>query len=191
MPAAGRSAADMSGIAPPGRAARLGGYLSAAAAVFGFIPLHLVWAFGIPLFAAEGRFRPWYEDGGGLYLFVLCGMALLPAVLSMALIRPWGVVFPRWVPLLAGRRVPRHLLVVPGYGVAALLLSYSVYAIVLTVVQHGSPGGIFSPWTGVYGIVQFIPWWLGLFLATRSYAARTAPPAPEGSPRLSARTAER
>jgi len=35
-----------------------------------------------------------------------------------------------------------------------------------------------DPWTGVYGIVQFIPWWLGLFVATRSYAARTAPARP-------------
>ncbi|HLL67976.1 MAG TPA: hypothetical protein VK453_20010 [Micromonosporaceae bacterium] len=175
---ADRSATDVSAIRPPSRNARLGGYISAAAAVVGFIPLHLLWAFGIPVLADEERFRQWYQDGGGLYLYALCGMALLAAVLSLALIRPWGLVFPRWVPLLAGRRVPRYLLVIPGYAVPTLLLLYSIYAIGLMFVQWGSPHGIFNPWTGVYGIVQFIPWWLGLFVATRSYAARTAPARP-------------
>ncbi|MFG1869205.1 hypothetical protein [Micromonospora arborensis] len=178
IPTAHRPPTDVSRVPPPSRNARIAGYASAAAAVIGFIPLHLVWAFEVPLFAEDAKFHDWYADGGGAYLFALCGLAVLPAVLSLALVRPWGLVFPRWVPMLAGRRVPRRLLVIPGYAVPTLLLLYSLYAVVLTIVQFGSPEAIFSPWTGVYGIIQFIPWWLGLFLATRSYAARTAPRRP-------------
>lgn len=162
-------------IRPPSRAARIGGWASAVAPVVGFIPLHLVWAFGFPIFANEERFDAWHADGGGPYLFALCALALLPVLLSLALIQPWGLVFPRWVPWFAGRRVSRRLLVVSGYGVPALLLTYSVYALVVTLTTYDNAEVIFSPWTAVYGIAQFIPWWLGLFLAARSYAARTAP----------------
>ncbi|MGC4746848.1 hypothetical protein ACLQ28_14465 [Micromonospora sp. DT201] len=173
-----RPSTAVSRVPPPSRIARIAAYASAAAAVIGFIPLHLVWAFKVPLFANEAMFEDWYADGGGLYLFALCILAALPAVMSLALVRPWGLVFPRWVPMVAGRRVPRRLLVIPGYTVPALLLLYSLYAVVVTIVEFDSPEAIFSPWTAVYGLIQFIPWWLGLFLATRSYAARTAPSRP-------------
>jgi hypothetical protein len=46
--------------------------------------------------------------------------------------------------------------------------------VVLAIVVFDEPEAIFSPWTIVYGVPQFTVWALGLFLATRSYSARTA-----------------
>jgi hypothetical protein len=159
-------------IRPPPRRAVTAGRIAALAATVGFMPLHAVWAAGIPLFAEAERFRIWHADGGGLYLWTLTALAVLPAVYAYALIRPWGLEFPRWTPW-AGRRVPRMLLIVPGYALVGALGGYTALAVVLTVVQWGSPDTIFNPWTGVYGIVQFTVWVVALAVATRSYARRT------------------
>lgn len=47
--------------------------------------------------------------------------ASLGAWLTAGLIRPWGEVFPRWLPGLRGRRVPIRLAVVPGLLVAVMV----------------------------------------------------------------------
>ena len=173
-PAADRCIADASAVPSPSRNVRIAAYASALSAVIGFIPLHLVWALGIPLLADEERFRTWYDGGAAAYLHTLNVLALLPAILAVALVRPWGLVFPRWVPFWAGRRVPRLLPIIAGYAVSVLLALYATYAVVLAFVLFDEPEAIFSPWTIVYGVPQFTVWALGLFLATRSYAARTA-----------------
>ena len=48
----------------------------------------------------------------------LGSMGLIGSVLTFGLIRPWGERFPRWVPVLRGRRVPVALAVVPAVTVA-------------------------------------------------------------------------
>lgn len=176
-PAAVRSvsdAADVAEVPPPSRRAKVAAYASALSAVLGFLPLHLVWAFGIPLFADKQRFATWYDTGGGPYLFALNAQAVLPAILAVALVRPWGLVFPRWVALFAGRRVPRLLPIVPGYVVSVFLLLFTLYATVLLFVQINAPNKIFSPWIIAYAVPQFLVWSIGLYIATRSYAARTS-----------------
>lgn len=160
-------------VPPPERTAVWAGRIAVLAATVGFIPLHAMWAAGIPLFADEERFAAWHADGGGAYLWTLNAMALLPAVLAGALIRPWGLIFPRWVPHLAGRRVPRLLPVIPGYALVVTLAGYTAFAAVLAVVQRDAAEAIFSPWTGAYGIPHFIVWITALAIATRSYDRRT------------------
>ncbi|MFF5078535.1 hypothetical protein ACFY36_15905 [Actinoplanes sp. NPDC000266] len=163
-------------VPPPSRAAVWAGAIAALMATVGFMPLHVVWAAKIPLFVAdEERFEQWHADGGTTYLWTLNALALLPAILALALIRPWGLVFPRWVPGLAGRRVPRPLLLVPGYALVVALSAYLMWAAVLAVAQWNAPEAIFSPWTGVYGIPQFAVWIGALAVATRSYDRRTRP----------------
>jgi hypothetical protein len=159
----------------PSRIVIRSAYLSAAAATIGFIPLHLVWALGIPLWADADLFAAWHRDGGGTYLLTLNVLALLPAVLAVALVRPWGEVFPRWAPLLAGRPVPRRLLIAPGFGVSVFLLGYTVFAAAVAPSQWNDPAAVFSPWLIVYGVPQFLVWAIGLLIATRSYARRTGP----------------
>jgi hypothetical protein len=164
-----------SAVAPPSRRTTWVAYASAASATIGFIPLHLVWALDIPLWADADRFHAWHQDGGGTYLFALNALALLPALLVLALVRPWGLMFPRWVPWLAGRRVPRMLLIMPGAGLSVLLLAYTVFAAALAPSQWNDPAAIFEPWIVLYGVPQFLVWVIGLIVATHSYARRTAP----------------
>ncbi|WP_327280123.1 MULTISPECIES: hypothetical protein [unclassified Streptomyces] len=159
-------------VPPPSRRVVRAAYASAFSATVGFVPLHAVWALGIALWVDESKFRDWYAVDGGPYLFVLCGLAVMAGVLALSLVRPWGLVFPRWVPLVAGRRVPPRTLATTAFTVAALLLLYTVWAAVLTVDQWNAPS-IFSRWIVVYGIPQFLVWGIGLFIAARSYHSRT------------------
>ncbi|MFJ6789430.1 hypothetical protein [Streptomyces angustmyceticus] len=159
--------------APPRWAVRAA-YASALSATVGFIPLHAVWALGIPLWADQEKFRAWYAVGGGPYLFVLSGLALLAGVLALSLVRPWGLVFPSWTPFLAGRRVPRRTLAATAFTVSAFLLLYTVWAAAQTVGDF-SDDGVFTPWIVVYGIPQFLVWSIGLALAAHSYRRRTSP----------------
>lgn len=167
------AAATVPGVDPPPRGVVRAAYASALSGLVGFIPLHLVWALGIPFGADADRFADWYDTGGGSYLFLLNALAVLPSVVAVGLVRPWGLRFPAWVPGVAGRRVPRMLMIVPGVGVSVLLFGYTLFAAVLMVFIWDSPDAIFAPWTVFYGIAQFLVWAIGLAVATRSYAVRT------------------
>ncbi|MEV5568955.1 hypothetical protein AB0L06_02820 [Spirillospora sp. NPDC052269] len=153
-------------------------YASALSATIGFIPLHAVWALGYPLWANVDKFKDWYAQGGGPYLLVLSGMALLAGVLAVSLVRPWGRIFPRWVPFLSGQQVPRRTLFSTAFAVSAFLLLYTAWA-AWQLANQFNDDGIFSPWIVVYGIPQFLVWGGGLFMAAWSYRDRTRPTADE------------
>ncbi len=88
--------------------------------------VRLAWAAGIPLgisrqFLTEMQETGLVWAGAGLGAFALAG-----AVLTMGLVQRWGEVFPRWMPGLAGRRVPIRLATVPATLVAISVMSASV-----------------------------------------------------------------
>lgn len=53
----------------------------------------------------------------------LATFAVIGAVLTLGLARPWGEVVPHWLPGLGGRRVPVAVVVVPATFVALLVMS--------------------------------------------------------------------
>jgi hypothetical protein len=91
--------------------------------------------------------------------------AWLGFFLTIGLIRPWGEVFPRWMPGLAGRRVPISAAVVPG-GVIAATLTFA--AVPMLFLFAGQGVGSF-----VYSAITFPCWYWGpaLALAVWGYAA--------------------
>src|SRR5699024_967363 len=112
----------------PARALRVG---TAAVIVAVIVPVvyavtRLGWFLGIPVGISE-EFLTSFEHitpiGAGLATFGLLG-----AVLTTGLVRPWGEVWPRWVPFLRGRPVPVRL---------------PVYAAVAVAVPIASAGGMF------------------------------------------------
>ncbi|WP_157429741.1 hypothetical protein [Actinomadura oligospora] len=52
------------------------------------------------------------------------GFVLGGTLLPMALVHSWGRVWPRWVPVLAGRPVPRRLVLWPAAGISGGLVVY-------------------------------------------------------------------
>ena len=176
-PRCGRAhAADVARIehpAPSTASARVCRF--AYAGCFAFVPylaLHGLHAAGV-----AHRFDDLYSDrsilpGSRLLVFAFLAVVLVgPAVfLLLGLVRPWGMVFPRWCVWLAGRRVPRFLPLVPTWIVAPTLALYgtgsAIYALAAGYTLIGL-GGAASLAFGVYG-------W-ALAVAAVSYQRRSRP----------------
>jgi len=62
------------------------------------------------------------EPGIKLFGLGLGLVALTAGIVTLGLIRPWGEVWPRWIPFVAGRPVPIKAAVIPGAVAATLLL---------------------------------------------------------------------
>ncbi|OZM78360.1 hypothetical protein [Pseudonocardia sp. MH-G8] len=95
---------------------------------------------------------------------LLLGLAALAgAVLTSGLVARWGEVWPRWMPVVRGRRVPLAAAVVPGTLVAALFTVAAVPMILMSVRQGALWGLLVFP---------FPVWGPALGLAVLGYVLR-------------------
>jgi hypothetical protein len=101
-----------------------------------------------------------------LWGLLLGGAAVFGVVLTLGLILPWGRVFPRWMPGLAGRPVPPALAIIPGASVALAL----IMAVVPMPISFAAAG----PATFLATMILFPCWIWGpaLALAVWAYAVR-------------------
>ena len=126
--------------------------------------------------ALEANEMPGWGTASVVFLTVLTeGLALL----TLALVRPWGEVVPRWVPRLRGRRIPRGVVVVPATigGILLTLIWGFAFAGLLgwngsTVWDEISGTGWRSLMIGCY--VPALFWGPMLLWLTRAYARRRA-----------------
>ena len=92
--------------------------------------------------------------GAGLGAFAVVG-----AVLTVGLVRPWGERFPRWMLGLAGRRVPVRLAVVPAALLAVAvtaaslaLFSQAQFWVIMGGLNPASmPMGLWAVWGPALG----------------------------------------
>jgi hypothetical protein len=148
----------------------------AVAAPLPYAATRLAWALGVPL-GVPDEFMALYQadyvaKGVGLWRFTLGGMALGGSILTMGLIQRWGEVFPHWIPLLAGRRVPPPLAIVP-----ATLVALAVTVASVTIWSGAAAGGIDLGLTGdswgLGGPMLVWPvWGISLGAATLAYHLR-------------------
>jgi len=104
----------------------------------------IVLGFGVPMgftrTALERDDMPGWGTVSTIFLSVLTECL---ALLSLGLVRPWGEVVPRWVPGLAGRRIPPLAVVVPA-AVGGVLLTvmwgWAVLGLVNGRVEHFTGG---------------------------------------------------
>ncbi|MGW0534103.1 hypothetical protein [Streptomyces sp. NPDC003032] len=195
----GREHAGPSGgpsVHPPASTASPRTRVTAYVLVCGLLPwsvVKTVWLFGGDAIGVSGE--AWQNDveaeaegasrslaAVGVDVTVLA--ALLGVFLLAGLMYRWGQVFPRWTLLLAGRRVPRLLPLIPAWLTGAALSVYGagllVYALLsaLGVVRGVEPAGVFTTaegmtWMVTFGGLSFGGLGGGLLVAARSYAART------------------
>ncbi|GAA2184706.1 hypothetical protein [Micromonospora lupini] len=98
------------------------------------------------------------------------GLVLAGALLPLALVQHWGEVWPRWVPLLAGRTIPRRLLLVPGFGLGAGIVAY--FGMGLAQVATGSASEFSDTFLWV-AMSAYCLLGLGLLAASSDYHLRT------------------
>jgi hypothetical protein len=102
-------------------------------------------------------------------------LAIVASLFALALVQSWGQIFPKWVPFVKNQKVPRWLLLIPGWSIGFITVMVSISTIfqLLGFLPRGNPEGL-AYW--VYGITYgglFI-WGVCIFLATLSYQYRTS-----------------
>jgi hypothetical protein len=163
------------GWSTPAAAARWGRWATMVAVVaplpYGIV--RLAWFLGIPLGVSEAFVVDLNRDvaakGAGLRKYVFGSETIVGAILTLGLIQRWGEIFPRWVPFLAGRRVPIWSAVVPA-SLVAIAVTIAGRGILTTVILDGNFDQ--SNW-GLVGPALLWPiWGIALGLATLAYYYR-------------------
>jgi hypothetical protein len=119
----------------------------------------------------------------GLYVIVLSVISEMLAFSAVGLVSAWGEVFPRWIPVLSGRRVPTLAAVVPaalGAVVLTLLWTWVAVSFSLGMRINGRPLGSdsvlsFDDWKGLVAVIAYAPlllWGPLLAAATIGYWKR-------------------
>ncbi|MFG3224094.1 hypothetical protein ACGF07_04825 [Kitasatospora sp. NPDC048194] len=114
---------------------------------------------------------------GSVYMIALSVVAELLSFLTIGLVRPWGRVVPRWIPLLGGRRVRPLAAIVPA-ALGSLILTAGG---VLGVLGWNSPDNMGNPdaphgFAGLAMTLCYLPlvaWGPLLALVVADYARRT------------------
>ncbi|MFI6290330.1 hypothetical protein ACIBEJ_02025 [Nonomuraea sp. NPDC050790] len=164
----GRAEGDGRRWNTPAAAARWGrwaAYTAFAVPLF-YAVVRWAWALKIPLLFSQEGIRWLHETGMAWAGAGLATFAAVGGVLTLGLVRPWGEVWPRWVPVLAGRPVPRRLPVVAGAAVTAVLASAGAMAV--RVTDWTDP----SAWL-VSPMAYWPVWAAALGVATLGYHYRT------------------
>ena len=136
-----------------------------------------LWRIALSLHAPVGWHHPipWYAS---VYAIGLSAVVEALAFLTLGLIRPpWGVVFPRWLPFIGGRRVPPAAAIVPA-GVGAVILTWITLIVVLApdrgfrgTPEPGDPTGLASDLM-IAAYVPLMLWGPLLAVATFGYWRR-------------------
>ena len=120
-------------------------------------------------------------DGDVTVVLFEGGFLIAGTVLPLATVYSWGRVFPRWVPLLAGRGVPRWLVLGPGLVLGVGMTAYfgvtliKITAETLTGAWQLTAGS--EPlWFFWIAVPAYFLWGVGLGVAALAYGRATRPP---------------
>ncbi|MEU8180744.1 hypothetical protein AB0B86_08215 [Micromonospora sp. NPDC049047] len=180
------------GYRPVPRWTRRWAYVAVTLPVVGWALPHGLWVLGVPFGISEQALNDIDDD-----LSTPTGVAItvvppLAGLLVLGLVQRWGQEFPRWMPGLGGRPVPRLLAVVPAGAVALTLVVYGVLSSAMFVGRllsgELSWSDVWDGWAVTATLLVFLGWGVsmgvttvGYALSTRSCPGRTASPgtAPE------------
>jgi hypothetical protein len=130
------------------------------------------WALGVPLGISSELLD---QLGDGVWSGAALGtLAIGGAILTLGLVQRWGEVFPRWLPGLAGRRVPPMLAVVPAMVVALLVTSAGLMFLRLWLT--GGLSAFDGNWAALAPELLWPVWGLGLAAAALAYWLRRGEP---------------
>ncbi len=120
-------------------------------------------------------------DAGAAAIVFEIGFVLAGTLLPLALVHRWGLIWPRWVLGLAGRRVPRWLVLGPAMFISGGMIAYFGFQQVQLIANlftgtvidaEGTPYGQAFMWTA---IPAYTVWGLGLGAATAARLRQTRP----------------
>ena len=134
-----------------------------------------LWALGIPLGISEEFLREGQAIGLWWAGAALATLAVGGAALTFGLIRRWWEIFPRWIPFLAGRRVPESLVVIPASLISVLVTSAGMMFVRLVLTGTMSEVFVFAEevgWAALAPELLWPVWGVALAAATLAYHYR-------------------
>ncbi|WP_037686714.1 hypothetical protein [Streptomyces aureocirculatus] len=84
------------------------------------------------LMGADAATMSWSRWANVSYVVTLSLLSEVFALLCRGLVRPWGEVVPRWVPVLGGRRIPPFAVIVPAALMGLLFTALLVQWVLCT-----------------------------------------------------------
>ncbi|MFJ9692805.1 hypothetical protein [Kitasatospora sp. NPDC101183] len=169
---------SMDGVAPPPQWVELAAKAAALTAVPSGL-WRIVFGFGVPLGftgATMAAFAEHQPGWGTVYCVALSALAEVLTFLTMGLVRPWGRVVPRWIPVLGGRRVRPLAAIVPALAGAVVLTVLGMRAFfggwAQDMAQPDSPHG-FAGLVMTAAYLPLVAWGPLLGIVTLDYARRT------------------
>ena len=98
------------------------------------------------------------DDWAWLYVIGLSIISEALAFLSFGLVRRWGEVFPRWIPVLHGQPVPIRAAVIPAAIGSVLLVMLCAWYLYADLVLIGpGEGPVTHGWQTVAFAVAYVP----------------------------------
>ncbi|CAN5825043.1 hypothetical protein BH23ACT8_BH23ACT8_11570 [soil metagenome] len=156
---------------PPQRWERWAVFVAIAVPLIYAVPRY-AWALGVPMGVTDDFLRDGQATASGAGLATA---GVIGAILTWGLIRPWGEVLPRWMPLIGGRRVPPAVATVPASVVAVLVF---VGGRTLLLMPPGLEGtdllgrGLVQEWATLGPTLLWPVWGVALGLAALGYHRR-------------------
>jgi hypothetical protein len=152
---------------------------------------------------ADGLPRGCRQAGPAWEPYYITGLSVVSfgaALLTIGLVRPWGEVLPRWIPLVGGRTVPVRAAVTAAslgtifiFGVYACALLNPIVRFRVAPDIPGCPSPLDGPgaWVAVASYAPLLAWGPLPAVVTVAYYRRrthttTAPPTTAGSSTLRA-----
>jgi hypothetical protein len=148
-------------------------YAAVAVPLLGWTVPHALWVLGVPFGISADEIIRAMRDIGPSFALAVTVIPPLGSLLTLGLVQRWGQVFPRWMPWLAGRRVPRELALVPASVVAVSLTCYGLIGIGL--MSRDLRAGrvtwsqLASGWAVVGTELVFLAWGVSLAVTTVGY----------------------
>ncbi|MET8867037.1 hypothetical protein ABZW11_29195 [Nonomuraea sp. NPDC004580] len=122
--------------------------------------------------------RPHIPAGESAYIIGLSVVSELAALLTIGLVKPWGDVPPRWVPLVGGRRMRPRAVLAAAYTGATLITLFCGYAALAAILGLGSGFPFLSATGHAILVVCYLPllaWGPLTYAVAYSYQRRHRP----------------
>ena len=125
--------------------------------------------------------------GGASATLFEIGFLLGGSLLPLSLVHGWGRVWPRWVPALGGRDVPRRLVLWPATAISGGLVVYFGLMLLQMISERLQGRNPFPPSGGLelpetffwFAVPAYLVWGAGMAAATFAYQRLTRSPCAE------------
>ncbi|EXG80525.1 hypothetical protein [Cryptosporangium arvum] len=159
---------------------RRSAYVAVAIPLVGWALPHALWALDVPFGISGAELDDIQRNLSLGSALAITAVPPVAGLLALGLAQRWGQQFPRWVPVVGDRSVPRLLALVPAGAVAIALIAYGGLStgVLVRSLLDGSRNwsDVVDGWAVVLTLVVFVGWGAALAVTAVGYHRATRAP---------------